>query len=401
MKKLRELFYQWAFLDINHTGSYKKTFFGIFEDDNCMTNQEMVSRLSMLLSCVSTGVLLYTVGNNPSSTQFIFHLAALIIFLAFLYMSEMMVFRYSPVLGNTATIVYICFLYAITIADRFFNFGLPDVLFYIVMALTPVAFVLPPVLFFVLSLIWAAVYMFGIAGQLSGQALHEELLAIGMVLAISTLMGWHIGRTRAAQAFANQKSRTLTETLQQTSLTDQLTGLFNHRSFQSDYYELYDGCQQNKRHLGVIMLDIDKFKLFNDYYGHLEGDRCLSQIGHTIGSFANEEISTYRFGGEEFVLLLRGTSASRTIAIAEQVRQKVYDLQITHEYSPAAPVVTVSIGVHVGAPPKHEKPMNFFDHADQAMYDSKHLGGNKVSVYKPEVAPVSDQEAAAPEQAQA
>ncbi|MBE5815808.1 MAG: GGDEF domain-containing protein [Clostridiales bacterium] len=381
MKKLRELFYQWAFLDINHTGSYKKTFFGIFEDDNCMTNQEMVSRLSMLLSCVSTGVLLYTVGNNPSSTQFIFHLAALIIFLAFLYMSEMMVFRYSPVLGNTATIVYICFLYAITIADRFFNFGLPDVLFYIVMALTPVAFVLPPVLFFVLSLIWAAVYMFGIAGQLSGQALHEELLAIGMVLAISTLMGWHIGRTRAAQAFANQKSRTLTETLQQTSLTDQLTGLFNHRSFQSDYYSLFHDCQSKKHRFSVIMIDIDKFKLFNDYYGHLEGDRCLSEIGHAIGEYTDEGIVAYRFGGEEFVLLLSGTAASRTLAIAENLRQKVMNLKITHEYSPVASVVTVSVGVHLGVPPAHEKPMDFFDHADQAMYVSKRSGGNRVSVY--------------------
>lgn len=381
MKKLRELFYQWAFLDINHTGSFKKTFFGIFEDDNCMTNQEMVSRLSMLLSCVSTGVLLYTVGNNPSSTQFIFHLAALIIFLAFLYMSEMMVFRYSPALGNTATIVYICFLYAITVADRFFNFGLPDVLFYIVMALAPVAFVLPPVLFFVLSLIWAAVYMFGIAGQLSGQVLHEELLAIGMVLAISTLMGWHIGRTRAAQAFANQKSRTLTETLQQTSLTDQLTGLFNHRSFQSDYYSLFHDCQSKKHRFSVIMIDIDKFKLFNDYYGHLEGDRCLSEIGHAIGEYTDEGIVAYRFGGEEFVLLLSGTAASRTLAIAENLRQKVMNLKITHEYSPVASVVTVSVGVHLGVPPAHEKPMDFFDHADQAMYVSKRSGGNRVSVY--------------------
>ena len=79
MKKLRELFYQWAFLDINHTGSYQKTFFSIFEDDNCMTNQEMISRLSLLLAAVSATVLMYTVSNNPSSTQFIFHLVALII----------------------------------------------------------------------------------------------------------------------------------------------------------------------------------------------------------------------------------------------------------------------------------------------------------------------------------
>jgi diguanylate cyclase (GGDEF)-like protein len=129
------------------------------------------------------------------------------------------------------------------------------------------------------------------------------------------------------------------------------------------------------------MIDIDKFKLFNDYYGHLEGDNCLSQIGHTIGSFADEGVVPYRFGGEEFVLLLSGTSASRTLAIAEGLRQKVQDLQIIHEYSPVGPVVTVSVGVHLGIPPSHERPMDFFDHADQAMYVSKRSGGNRVTVY--------------------
>ncbi len=381
MKKLRELFYQWAFLDINHTGSYQKTFFSIFEDDNCMTNQEMISRLSLLLAAVSASVLMYTVSNNPSSTQFIFHLAALIILLVFLYTSEMMVFRYSPKLGNAATIVYICFLYGITIADRLFDFGLPDMLFYLVVSLTPVAFVLPPLLFAVLGLAWSGAYLFIVSGQLSGQAYHEELLAIIMVLAISTLMGWHIGRTRVAQAFANQKSRTLTKTLQQTSLTDQLTGLFNHRSFQSDYYSLFEDCQSKRHRFSVIMIDIDKFKLFNDYYGHLEGDRCLSEIGQAIGEFTDDGIVTYRFGGEEFVLLLSGTAASRTLAIAEALRQKIMNLKITHEYSPVASVVTVSVGVHLGIPPAHEKPMDFFDHADQAMYVSKRSGGNRVSVY--------------------
>jgi diguanylate cyclase (GGDEF)-like protein len=194
------------------------------------------------------------------------------------------------------------------------------------------------------------------------------------------MMGFCTGDA-TSEAFSNQKNSDLTKPLQPTRMTDQPTGLFNHRSFQADYYEMFENCQQNGRRIGVIMIDIDKFKLFNDYYGHLEGDRCLSQIGHTIASFTNEEITTYRFGGEEFVLLLRGTAASRTIAIAEKVRKKVYELQITHEYSPAAPVVTVSIGVHVGPPPKHEKPMDFFDHADQAMYISKRAGGNRVSVF--------------------
>lgn len=381
MKRLRELFYQWAFLDINHTGSYKKSFFTIFEDDNCMTNQEMVSRLSLMLSAVSLGVLLHTISTNPSSTQFIFHLAALIILLVFLYMSEMMVFRYSPKLGNAATFVFICFLYGITVADRLFNFGLPDMLFYLVLSLTPVAFVLPPLVFAVLGLAWSGAYTAILFHQISGQALIEEGLGILITLLVSTLMGWYIGRTRVTQAFANQKSRTLTQTLQQTSLTDQLTGLFNHRSFQTDYYKLFEDCQRKKHRFSVIMIDIDKFKLFNDYYGHLEGDRCLSEIGHAIGEYTDDGIVTYRFGGEEFVLLLSGQAASRTLAIAESLRQKIMNLKITHEYSPVASVVTVSVGVHLGVPPAHEKPMDFFDHADQAMYVSKRSGGNRVSVY--------------------
>ena len=402
MRRLRELFYLWAFLDINHTVDYKQTFFKVFEDQNCMDNQEMISRFSLLLSFVSFYVTLFLTHNYPTSSKYIFHLLMMILMFVFLYVSKLMTFQYVPApVSHTTTVVYICFLYGITIANQLFGFELPGALFYVVMSLAPVAFVLPPLVTTLINALWAMVYLIIVHFQLPRLGFYEELLACSIVLVVSTLMGFYIGRTRAEQAFANQKNNALTRTLQQSSITDQLTGLFNHRSFQSDYYELYDGCQQNKRHLGVIMLDIDKFKLFNDYYGHLEGDRCLSQIGHTIGSFANEEITTYRFGGEEFVLLLRGTAASRTIAIAEQVRQKVYDLQITHEYSPAAPVVTVSVGVHVGSPPKHEKPMNFFDHADQAMYDSKHAGGNKVSVYKPEKAAAAVAEAAQAQQAEA
>jgi diguanylate cyclase (GGDEF)-like protein len=259
--------------------------------------------------------------------------------------------------------------------------NLPRVLFFIVMALVPVAFVLPPILFAVLNLAFGIAYLAIVHGQVDQMAFYDENLAVTIVFAVSTVLGWYIGKTRAEQAFADQKNRALTKTLQMTSLTDQLTGLLNHRSFQTDYYELFKNCQQNNRRIGVIMIDIDKFKLFNDYYGHLEGDRCLSLIGHAIGEFTSQEISTYRFGGEEFVLLLRGASASRTIALAESVRQKVISLAIKHEYSPAAPVVTVSVGVHVGVPGKLEKPMDFFDHADQAMYISKRAGGNRVSVF--------------------
>ena len=382
MKRLRELFFQWAFLDINRTGRYDQTYFKIFEDQICMDNQEMISRLSLMLSLVSFYVTLFLTHNFPNSSKYIFHLLMMIILFVFLYASKLMTFQYvNAAISHTTTGIFICSMYAIVIANQIFGFELPNVLIYVVMCLAPIAFIIPPLVITVINVVFACLYLLIVKGQLNRLGFYEELLACTIVLAVSTMMGYFIGRTRAEQAFASQRSHALAKTLQQTSITDQLTGLFNHRSFQSDYYELYDGCQHNKRHIGVIMLDIDKFKLFNDYYGHLEGDRCLSLIGHAIGEFTSQEISTYRFGGEEFVLLLRGASASRTIALAESVRQKVISLAIKHEYSPAAPVVTVSVGVHVGVPGKLEKPMDFFDHADQAMYVSKRAGGNRVSVF--------------------
>lgn len=392
MKKLREWFFLWGFLDINKTGDFSQTYFKKFEDQICMENQEMISRFSLLLSFVSFYVTLFLTRNFPTSSKYIFHLMMMILLFIFLYVSKLMTFQYVPApVSHTTTFLFISFLYIIVVSNQFFAFELPNAMFYVLMTMVPIAFIIPPLFTLLINMFWAVIYLLIVYHQKPILGFYEDVLAVTIVLVVSSMMGFFIGRTRAEQAFANERNNTLTKTLQQASLTDQLTGLMNHRSFQSDYYELFDGSQQNKRHLGVIMLDIDKFKLFNDYYGHLEGDHCLSQIGHTIGSFTSPEISTYRFGGEEFVLLLRGTAASRTIAIAEKVRQKVYDLQITHEYSPAAPVVTVSIGVHVGFPPKHEKPMNFFDHADQAMYDSKHAGGNKVSVYKGASAPEKEE----------
>ncbi len=382
MQMLREYFFLWAFLDINRTGCYGQTYFKIFEDQICMDNQEMVSRMSLLLSLVSFYVTLFLTHNFPNSSKYIFHLLMMIILFVFLYASKLMTFQYvNAAISHTTTAIYICFLYGIVIANQIFGFELPNTLFYVVMSLAPIAFIIPPLVITLINVLFACIYLLIVKGQLDKLGFYEELLACTIVLVISTMMGFYIGRTRAEQAFASQKNNALAKALQQTSITDQLTGLLNHRSFQSDYYELYDGCQNNKRHIGVIMLDIDKFKLFNDYYGHLEGDRCLSLIGHAIGGFTNPEITTYRFGGEEFVLLLRGQSASRTIAIAENVRQQVMALAIKHEYSPAAPVVTVSVGVHVGVPNKQEKPMDFFDHADQAMYMSKRAGGNRVSVF--------------------
>ncbi|MBO5502764.1 MAG: hypothetical protein J6A48_12155, partial [Clostridia bacterium] len=96
MKKLREVFYLWAFLDINHTGNYQQTFFKVFEDQNCMDNQEMISRFSLVLSFVSFYVTLFLTHNYPTSSKYIFHLLMMILMFVFLYVSKLMTFQYVP-----------------------------------------------------------------------------------------------------------------------------------------------------------------------------------------------------------------------------------------------------------------------------------------------------------------
>ncbi len=386
MQKLREMFFRYAFLDINNSGKVKETYFVKFEDQISMDNQEMVSLLSTILAMVSFCIILVLTQFFPSSVKYVFHLMMLMFLLVFLFISKYMTFQYPPAAASyTMTVIFINFLFSITILNQIFHFDLPNVLFYIVMALAPIALIIPPLFSMLINLFWSCLYLIIVRGQLTDLLFYEEIMACAIVLSISSILSYQIGKTRAQQAFETLKTRQLTKTLQRTSVTDQLTGLLNHRSFQKDYYELFEACQSSGSYIGVIMVDIDKFKLFNDYYGHLEGDRCLSLIGKAIGEYTTEDISTYRFGGEEFVVLLWGTSASRTIALAESLCDKVHDLGIVHEYNPNAPVVTVSVGVHLGKPKKDEKPMNFFDRADQAMYQSKRNGGNKTTVFTKEL----------------
>ncbi len=394
MDKLRQLFYQWAFLDIHHTGRYSETFFSVFEEQNSRDNLEMVSRLSLVLALVALYVSIYLTSRFPGSEKYAFHLIMMLVLVIILYICERMIFQYvHPKVADGFTVMFICLLYGVTIANRIFGFQLPGALIYLVMALVPVAFVLPPLLVLLLNLLFGAEYLLVVYTAGTKLAFYEEALCTSIVLVISTMMGYYINRTRAEQAFTNQANDDMAKTLKASSMTDQLTGLLNHRSFQKEYYTLFESCQNSQKRIGVIMFDIDKFKLYNDYYGHMEGDNCLSQIGQCIGSFANEEISAYRFGGEEFVLLLKGASAKRTIAIAETVRAKVQELAIPHEYGRCDKVVTVSVGVHLGKPGRDERPMDFFDRADQAMYQGKRIGGNQVSVFHEDSPPEKVMEA--------
>ncbi len=159
---------------------------------------------------------------------------------------------------------------------------------------------------------------------------------------------------------------------------DMLSGLANRRGFQSRLDFEWMKAQQYGSELSLLMIDVDHFKLFNDTYGHPEGDTCLSRLGETLAGIADETMGfAGRYGGEEFCLLLPNATVGRAMEIGEMVRVAVQDIAMPHATS-SHQTVTVSVGVACTKPNDTLRPGDLIEAADAALYAAKHRGRNAV-----------------------
>jgi len=159
---------------------------------------------------------------------------------------------------------------------------------------------------------------------------------------------------------------------------DLLTGLANRRGFQGRLDFEWMKAQPQKTELSLLMIDVDHFKLYNDAYGHPEGDTCLARIGETLAAMAAESMGfAGRYGGEEFCLLLPNTEVERAREVGEAVRAAVERLALPHTAS-SHQIVTVSIGVACTRPDDSQRSGKLIEAADAALYAAKHRGRNSV-----------------------
>jgi diguanylate cyclase (GGDEF)-like protein len=159
---------------------------------------------------------------------------------------------------------------------------------------------------------------------------------------------------------------------------DMLSGLANRRGFQSRLDFEWMKAQQYDSELSLLMIDVDHFKLYNDTYGHPEGDACLTRLGETLSGIAAETMGfAGRYGGEEFCLLLPNTASHRAVEIGEAVRAAVQALAMPHCTS-SYQTVTVSVGVAASRPNAGLQPGDLIEAADAALYAAKHRGRNTV-----------------------
>ncbi|WP_078380457.1 sensor domain-containing diguanylate cyclase [Sutcliffiella halmapala] len=157
---------------------------------------------------------------------------------------------------------------------------------------------------------------------------------------------------------------------------DALTGIGNRRLFQ----ETIKKMRKSGTPFQLILIDIDKFKQYNDAYGHRAGDACLKKVSDVIKSNTNKYGYYSRIGGEEFAIVLPQISLQESLRIAEELRRNIEALGIPHKGSPYKKV-TISLGVASISSLKNTRFEDYYEQADQALYLSKERGRNQVSAH--------------------
>jgi diguanylate cyclase (GGDEF)-like protein len=167
--------------------------------------------------------------------------------------------------------------------------------------------------------------------------------------------------------------------LEALTMTDGLTEIANRRRFDQHLDQEWRRCARMMVPLSAIMMDIDHFKAFNDYYGHAAGDDCLRRIAHALDavpSRAGDLVA--RYGGEEFACLLPGTDGPGARVIAELLRDTVRELDIPHARSDIGGRVSLSAGVATILPDKDGTPDGLMKLADEMLYSAKNAGRDQV-----------------------
>jgi diguanylate cyclase (GGDEF)-like protein len=162
---------------------------------------------------------------------------------------------------------------------------------------------------------------------------------------------------------------------------DGLTGIHNRRMFDEHIERLWQQAMRERVALGLLIIDIDHFKDYNDSLGHQAGDECLSKIANLLAAGARRPLDlAARYGGEEFAIVLYATDRRSIEELSEQLQAQIAATALAHPASPVRPYVTVSIGGACVVPSSGRSQFGFIQLADEALYAAKERGRNRVVI---------------------
>lgn len=207
----------------------------------------------------------------------------------------------------------------------------------------------------------------------------------GQRLLLETVADQIAGAVRLASTLAealrlNQELRDANTALQRLSQRDGLTGLANRRQFDYWLEECWQQASMRAEPLALLLIDVDHFKAYNDYYGHLVGDDGLRRVAQSLATICHiEGAMLARYGGEEFVVLVSGRQAAQVLELANTLCKRVFDEAIEHCGAPLNRI-TISAGLSMLIPSRSSSSEQLLATADRALYAAKLQGRNRVVV---------------------
>ncbi|MBP6018426.1 MAG: GGDEF domain-containing protein [Burkholderiaceae bacterium] len=234
------------------------------------------------------------------------------------------------------------------------------------------------------------VYVANSQTDMLGDWRRNSVIFTFIVLCLSVVLGW-LGyrlltlvknQERAGSQLRETQERLLraNNALELLAREDSLTGLNNRREFEYTAQLEFKRALRDQHAIGLLMLDIDYFKRYNDTYGHQMGDECLRRVSAIIKAAVSRPGDLVaRYGGEEFVVVLPNTSSIGSMKVAERIRKAVYDAAIPNETAPLG-ILTISIGLQIVVPDEDDSVKTMVAAADKALYQAKTGGRNRCVV---------------------
>jgi diguanylate cyclase (GGDEF)-like protein len=243
---------------------------------------------------------------------------------------------------------------------------------YVLMALTLRQSVAVGVTLFVVYLV------FGIVTGVPLQQLSYGILFLGAANLVGAWACFILERS-AREVFDGKRE------LVRLAHTDGLTELFNRRTFDQHLRQVWKQAQREQHRIAVVVADIDHFKLYNDCYGHREGDACIKAVAAVLAASVSRPLDIVaRYGGEEYVVVLYDPSREFLDQFVHGLCQSVVDLGIEHKGSETTHTVSLSIGAAITEASANITADQLIRQADDALYEAKNLGRNRAVVYRTE-----------------
>ncbi|NOQ29992.1 MAG: diguanylate cyclase [Helicobacteraceae bacterium] len=207
------------------------------------------------------------------------------------------------------------------------------------------------------------------------------IIVLVLIITLAIFRSIHTAQTKLQET--TEQLESANEKLAELSLTDEMTGLGNRRDFNIIYENEFNRSKRLKdSSITFMMLDIDYFKLYNDEYGHMDGDDALVAVAHTLKETLSRSTDhIFRMGGEEFGVLLCDVSEETSKELAQEICNELVAKEIPHKQNKVSEFVTISIGLAYTKVDENTDPQQFIQKADDALYEAKESGRNKYSLY--------------------